>query len=231
MTGVASQDSRARNDSGMATTNRRPPTTARPHNPTPRNDDGMAMITAVIVSSLLVTITAALLLSIDAGGARSVRQRDYYQARATGASAMSYLYAQLREEADFFKTMLTNHADPCSQSSPPAECEWIDVSTATEPSATVQSDWRRFNYDPGGDLTQVVCDSRRTPCWVLRFKAEPGTAGSTPETVVAEAIVRYNCRFGAYCSTMRFQQHLELESSEWTRRDLTQVTGQGKLSP
>ena len=183
----------------------------------------MAMITAVMVSSLLVTITAALLLSINAGGARSGRQRDYYQARAAGASAVSYLYGHLRDDADFFKDMLAT--------SSPTTYDWIDVSTVAEPLATAQSDWRRLDYDPGGELAQVECDSRNTPCWVLRFKAEPGTAGSTPVTVVAEAIVRYNCRFASYCSTLRFQQHLELESSAWTRRDLTQVTGQGKLTP
>ena len=222
MTAVTSRDSRVRNDDGTATINRRSPTTAMAHTSARRDDSGMAMITAVIVSSLLVTITAALLLSIDASGAKSGRQRDYYQARAAGASAVSYLYAQLRDDADFFKDMLA--------STNPTTHDWIDESTATEPSTTTQSDWRRFNYDPGGDLTQVECDSRTTPCWVLRFKAEPGTADSTPDTVVVEAIVRYNCRFAAYCSTLRFQQHLELESSEWTRRDLTQVTGKGKLS-
>ena len=180
------------------------------------------MISAVIVSGLLITVTAALLLSINARGAQSNRQGDYYQARATGASAVGYLYAQLREDADFFKDMLA--------SSSPTTYNWIDVSTATEPSTTVASDWRRFNYDPNGNLSQVECDTRTTPCWALRFKAEPGTAGSTPSTVVVEAIVRFNCRFAAFCSVLRLQQHLELESSVWLRRDLTQVTDQGKLS-
>ena len=180
----------------------------------------MAMITAVIVSALLVTITAGLLLSINAAGTQSGHEREYYRARATGASAASYLYAHLQDDPDFFKGMLA---------SSPTTHDWVALSTSTAPDTSTDSDWRRFDYADSGELSQVECDSRRTPCWVLRFKANPSTTGSTPATVVAEAIVRYDCRFGAYCSVLRFQQHLGGPST-WTRRDLTQVTDNAKLT-
>ena len=180
----------------------------------------MAMITAVIVSALLVTITAGLLLSINAAGTQSGHKREYYRARATGASATSYLYAHLQDDSEFFKKMLA---------SSPTTHDWIELSTSTAPDAATDDDWRRFDYADSGELSQVECDSHRMPCWVLRFKAEPGTTGSTPDTVVAEAIVRYDCRFGGYCSVLRFQQHLTFDTG-WTRRDLTQVTDNDKLT-
>ena len=182
-----------------------------------QDDRGMAMITAVIVSALLVTITAGVLLSINAAGTQSGHEREYYRARATGANAASYLYAHLQDDTGFFDAMLT---------STPTTHDWIaNVSTATAPDTAIDSDWRRFDYADSGELRQVECDSRRTPCWVLRFKADT----ATPTTVVAEAIVRYDCRFGAYCSVLRFQQHLDGPPS-WTRRDLTQVTDNDKLT-
>ena len=158
------------------------------------------MISAVIVSGLLVTVVAAMLMSINARGDRVGRQHDYYAARAVGADAAAFLYTHLRVDADFFTDMLA--------STSPTTYDWIDQSTATEPDTATHGDWRRFSDITDRQIAEEACDSGSPPCWVMRFKADPGGSGAIPQTVVAEAIVRYDCRFGTYCSALRFQQHL-----------------------
>ena len=168
------------------------------------------MISAVIVSGLLVTVVAAMLLAINARGDRIGRQHDYYAARAMGAGAAGFLYAHLHDDAGFFTDMMAA-SDPNATPPLPTTYDWIawlDATATTEPDTATDSDWRRFEDAGAGELTQVQCDSSSPPCWVLRFKADPATTGSTPTTVVAEAIVRYDCRFGTYCSVLRFQQRL-----------------------
>ena len=185
------------------------------------------MVTAVIVSALIVAITGALVLSLTSGGRESARQRELYEARAAGVSALEYLYAVLGENPDFFDGMLA--------ATSPTTYDWIDLSSATSPDIGTNSDWNQF----ADDLAISACTTRADPCWVLRFK---GDGIRAPLEVVVEAIVRFDCRGGGYCSVRRFQQRMThfqqrmmpSEANpphEWTRSDLTEVTESGAIPP
>ena len=191
------------------------------------DDSGFAMVTAVIVSALIVAVTGALVLSLTSGGRESARQRELYEARAAGVSALEYLYAELGDDADFFDGMLA--------ASSPDTYDWIELSSATSPDTGTDSDWNQF----GNDLTISACTTRTDPCWALRFK---GDGIRTPLEVVVEAIVRFDCRGSGYCSVKRFQQRMThfqqrmmpSEANpphEWTRSDLTEVTETGAVPP
>ena len=183
----------------------------------PADDGGFAMVTAVIVSALIVAITGALVLSLTSGGRESARQRELYEARTAGVSALEYLYAQLGQDPDFFDDML-KETDPETYS-------WIDHSSAAAPDVGTDGEWNQF----GDALAIEVCSTRLDPCWETRVA---GTGMRTPQAVAVEAIVRFDCRGSGYCSVRRFQQQMRRtgdEGHEWQRSDLTEVASGAAL--
>lgn len=183
-----------------------------------RDDGGFAMITAVIVSALIVAITGALVLSLTSGGRESARQRELYEARAAGVSALEYLYARLGTDPDFFDDML-------AQTAPVAPPSWIDHSSAGAPDAATDGDWNQF----GSALAIEECDTRLDPCWEMRFA---GDGSRTPTDVDVEAVVRFDCRGRGYCSVRRFQQRMRRTNETghaWQRSDLTEVASGAAL--
>ena len=175
------------------------------------------MVTAVIVSALIVAITGALVLSLTSGGRESARQRELYEARAAGVSALEYLYAELGDDADFFDGMLA--------ASSPDTYDWIDLSSAAAPDTDTDGDWNQF----GTGITIEACSTRLDPCWELRLA---GDGTQTPTAVAVEAIVRFDCRGSGYCSVRRFQQQLRRANEAghaWQRSDLTEVTSDAAL--
>ena len=180
------------------------------------------MLTVVIVVALLMALTALLLVAVLPGNQSSARQRELYEARAAGAGAVEYLYALLDGDPDFFAAMLA--------ATSPATYRWIDLSSADAPDIAVDGDWNQF----GADLAIGACTTRADPCWELRFA---GDGTPSPEEVVVEAIVRFDCRSGSFCSTRRFQQQLRRlvadppHDHEWTRSALTEVTASEAVRP
>ena len=175
------------------------------------------MVTAVIVSALIVAITGALVLSLTSGGRESARQRELYEARAASVSALEYLYAQLGQDPDFFDDMLAV--------SSPTTYDWIGLSSAAEPDTATNSDWRQF----GSALSTPACNTRLDPCWTMRLA---GDGTTKPRAVAVEAIVRFDCRGSGYCSVRRFQQQLRRTNDvghSWQRSDLTEVTSGAAL--
>ena len=170
------------------------------------------MVTAVIVSALIVAVTGALVLSLTSGGRESARQRELYEARAAGVSALEYLYAVLGMDPDFFDGMLKGED--------PETYDWIDLSSAVAPVTGTDGDWNQF----GSDLAISACSTRLDPCWTMRFA---GDGLPKPQAVAVEAIVRFDCRSGGYCSVRRFQQQLRRTNDSghaWQRTDLSEVT-------
>ena len=195
-----------------------PPPATRPTQTAPRpppGDDGFAILTVVTAAAVLMALIALLLMAILPGTKSSARQRELNEARAVGFGAIEYLYAQLDDDPDFFADMLDETS--------PTTYPWIDLSSAAAPDVTVDGDWNQF----GDDLAISACATRGDPCWELRFK---GDRSRDPEGVAVEAIVRFDCRSGLYCSTRRFQQQLRrLEADpphdhEWVRTGLAEVT-------
>ena len=193
---------------------RRRPVCRRPPD---RDDGGFAMVTAVIVSALIVSITGALALSLTSGGRESARQRELYEARAAGVSALEYLYAQLGNNPFFFNEMLSRNF--------PTTHAWIALSTATGPDPGTNGHWRQFNRD----LTTRECPARRDTCWTMRVKSD---GSRDPRAVAVETIVRFDCRGSGYCSVRRFQQQMRRTAElghAWQRSDLTEVTSAAAL--
>lgn len=185
------------------------------------------MVIAIMVSALIATVAAALLVALTDGPRSALRQREYSEARLEASSALEYLQANLMADADFFKDMLA--------STSPTTYSWIDddLTTATgQPDPETDGDWTDFGIAAASDNIELItCDTLREPCWTLRFKADPSTADSTPTSVVVEAIVRFSCRNKPdRCQIRRFQQHLTLRSSEWIRLDMFEVTQADKLT-
>lgn len=206
------------------------------------DDRGAALVTAVLVSALIATATATLLIVLTSGPRASLRQRDSWDARATAASSLEYLHVRLQADGDLF-------ADTLKTTNATSHC-WIDnvADASGEPDAAATSDWTQFRHGARylGDGTDKlstcgdddhrqglvgVCASLQDSCWKLRFKPSPSTADSTPTNVVVESIVRFGCRGSTQkCSVRRFQQQLALRGSEWTRLELTEVTNVDKLT-
>ena len=183
----------------------------------PDRDGGFAMVTAVIVSALIVAITGALVLSLTSGGRESARQRELYEARSAGVSALEYLYAELGDDADFFDGMLA--------ASSPDTYDWIDQSSAAAPDTDTDGDWNQFS----SGVTISACSTRLDPCWELRFASD---GKRNPVTVAVEAIVRFDCRGSGYCSVRRFQQQMRRTNESghaWQRSDLAEVTSGAAL--
>ena len=185
--------------------------------PSDRDDGGFAMVTAVIVSALIVSITGALALSLTSGGRESARQRELYEARAAGVSALEYLYAQLGNNPFFFNEMLSRNF--------PTTHDWIALSTTTGPDPGTNGHWRQFNRD----LTTRECPARLDTCWTMRVKSD---GSRDPRAVAVETIVRFDCRGSGYCSVRRFQQQMRRTAElghAWQRSDLTEVTSGAAL--
>ena len=187
--------------------------------PLAADDRGFAMVTAVILSALIVAVTGALVLSLTSGGRESARQRELYEARAAGVSALEYLYAELGADPDFFDGMLLETS--------PDTYDWIDLSSAAAPDTDTDGDWNQF----GTGIAVETCSTRLDPCWEMRFA---GNGMRTPQTVAVEAIVRFDCRGNGYCSVRRFQQQLRRANEvgrayAWQRSDLTEVASGAAL--
>ena len=201
-----------------------------------RRDDesGAAMIIAVMVSALIATVAAALLISLTTGPRSALRQREFSQARLEASTALEYLNAHLMNDTDFFEDMLATTS--------PTTYTWIDddLSAATgQPDPATITDWTVLGDESScagnardcNNLRPMTCSSLEDPCWTLRFKPSPATAGSTPTSVVVEAIVRFSCRKNAdRCQVRRFQQQLTLRSTDWVRLDMFEVTQADRLA-
>ena len=193
-----------------------------------RDDRGYAMVTAVVVAALIVAVTGALVVTLTAGGASSARLRELYEARAAGASALEYLYARLELDADLLADSKALVGSGCAGN-------WIQ--SEAEPVPEIDSDtadeWCEFSV--GAEVAVADCSSRLDPCWTMRYRLSDGS--HPQDRAVVQAIVRFDCRPGGYCSVRRFQQELQRVSPdeasgvghEWRRLDLAELPGDSPL--